>query len=675
MAVSHPESLTSRIEQARRLALQRLFDIKSPEGTWEGTFDISAFESAVFIIMLRTTGLIERSELAREEVRLIRHMVHQANSDGGFYKYPGSPSSRSLSRLASFSLRMAIGEVHPANRPAHWFQRNPFLSDELLLEIRRTLERTNAFLQRNHPKTWSAFELPHAPVDNIIGAYLDPRKPFIHVPHFAPEFQAWLNRSRLFAKIHQRINFMYRKALPGISILCRAIEEQRPVYRALNSAFWSPKALRDFRSTAVAELSQCLLSSQNDSGSWSITPVYTMLNVMALRESGLSHNHSAIEVALSFLRGSIFQARKGGAFFTFARTDVWDTSLALVTILGVPGWTAEDKEVRPAVEFLLSSQEGSGGFSMSSLARLDTDVDSTALALRALSRASMTARGELSTAIARALRQGLTFLLSHQYRRGGYSAFDVSLFKKGRRGAHGLFLQALFDSPTADLTARVLFALIELGKTAHDEPVQRGLRFLLRNQCRNGAWWSRWWAGYISGTDFALDTLGRLGFCYGPNPDGGNELMFKVHEAMMKAISFLLQRQNADGGWGETVWSDFSIRHAGRGKSKPLHTASVLFDLLFCGYPVDSTPINRGFEFLLGSMTPEGLWEDSQVNFTVIPRAQYYSYPFLNYILPLNALNAYLKAVGLDYPQKEMNAPCDHHELQEKSEHDREIET
>ena len=65
-----------------------------------------------------------------------------------------------------------------------------------------------------------------------------------------------------------------------------------------------------------------------------------------------------------------------------------------------------------------------------------------------------------------------------------------------------------------DVTARILHGLVEAGMGPEDKTVQKCLSFLLRTQCRNGAWWSRWWAGYISGTDFVLDVFSRMGGDY-----------------------------------------------------------------------------------------------------------------------------------------------------------------
>ena len=64
------------------MALARLLERRSPEGTWEDPCDLYAFCGSLYIIMLRTTGLIERPGSSREECHLVRHMINQVNPDG-----------------------------------------------------------------------------------------------------------------------------------------------------------------------------------------------------------------------------------------------------------------------------------------------------------------------------------------------------------------------------------------------------------------------------------------------------------------------------------------------------------------------------------------------------------------------------------------------------------------
>ena len=66
--------MNDRIRIARDLALQRLGELQSPDGSWFLPIEINAAASAIFIIMLRTTGLIEKEGQFSLEVKLLGSM-------------------------------------------------------------------------------------------------------------------------------------------------------------------------------------------------------------------------------------------------------------------------------------------------------------------------------------------------------------------------------------------------------------------------------------------------------------------------------------------------------------------------------------------------------------------------------------------------------------------------
>ncbi len=110
--------LTVRVRRARSLALDRLLERKTAEGCWRQPFDLSAMAGAAYVVMLRTTGLIEQAGAATDEMMLIRHVLRQRNRDGGFFKFPNSLFS-SLHAVppvpkgvAQFQLFHALADMH-----------------------------------------------------------------------------------------------------------------------------------------------------------------------------------------------------------------------------------------------------------------------------------------------------------------------------------------------------------------------------------------------------------------------------------------------------------------------------------------------------------------------------------------------------------------------------------
>jgi len=640
-------ALLARVFEARAAATDRLVEQRGPDGNWAVPIDLYAFLPATYIIMLRTTGLTGRPGSPHTESLLVRHMIHQVNPDGGFYKFPGSPSSRSVTGVALVALRLALGEVAPGSRPPAWFRRNPEIDEALERSVRGTIAHAEWFLRRGRTRAGLAFELDHKLLEKLLIAQADCSRLMLPVPWLCPGVGAWVIRSRWLSKAAVQFNYLLRKMLPAISILYGRVRERNWLWATLLCALRRSDSYRRYRQAAVEHLARHIRDGHNECGGWLFNTFYTMLNIMALREAGTALDDPAIVRAHDHLLQSIFPAGDGGTFIDIMSNDMWNTSHGVYSYLRIPGHRATDETIRPSVEFLLQWQGADGGYAWGSGSRNDREADTTAFVLRPLALAARTAGAKVRARIMRAVRRGMTYLIPRQDKRGGFSVWH-STFVECMSGSSGPTRHILFDVASVDVTARIVETLAELGLTTKDEPVRKALRFLLSTQCRNGAWWCRWWAGYIIGAGHVLRVYGKLGLRYGSELATDEKLLARSHRALRKGVHFLLQHQNADGGWGETIRSDSDSRQAGRGESTPLHTAFTLSALLTCGYPARELAIRRGVEYLLSTMTPDGRWNDLQATFTFVPRTFYYPYAFVNYILPLDALTDYLQAVGAE---------------------------
>ena len=139
-------TLIAQAARARDRAIRRLLDSRRQSVAWESPIDLNALNGAVFIIMLRSTGLIERDVLQQDEVRIVRHLITQVNADGGFYRYRGAPSSRSTTRLAVLALRMCLGESGSRHRQAWKPTRNTLIDAGLAGRVRAAVEHGERFL-------------------------------------------------------------------------------------------------------------------------------------------------------------------------------------------------------------------------------------------------------------------------------------------------------------------------------------------------------------------------------------------------------------------------------------------------------------------------------------------------------------------------------------------------
>src|SRR6202012_3230853 len=125
---------------------------------------------------------------------------------------------------------------------------------------------------------------------------------------------------------------------------------------------------------------------------------------------------------------------------------------------------------------------------------------------------------------------------------------------------------ALLDPPTADVTARCVGMLAQLGRGEDDPALAAGLAFLRQNQEKDGSWFGRWGTNYIYGTWSVLNAFGQAGF--------GSE-----DPAVRRAISWLGSTQNPDGGWAETN-DTYARKVPERTASTPYQTAWALLGLM-----------------------------------------------------------------------------------------------
>ncbi len=216
-----------------------------------------------------------------------------------------------------------------------------------------------------------------------------------------------------------------------------------------------------------------------------------------------------------------------------------------------------------------------------------------------------------------------------QSRNGGWAAFDANNDREYLNNIPFSDHGALLDPPTADLTARCLSMLAQLGeKPATSPAMARALDFLRRDQRPDGSWYGRWGMNYIYGTWSVLCALNAADI---------------PHDApeTRKAVDWLISIQNADGGWGEDGTS-YKLDYRGHepAPSTASQTAWALLGLMAAG-KTDHPCLERGIAYLLRTQTRDGLWAEQRFTATGFPRVFYLRYHGYPKFFPLWALARY----------------------------------
>lgn len=114
-----------------------------------------------------------------------------------------------------------------------------------------------------------------------------------------------------------------------------------------------------------------------------------------------------------------------------------------------------------------------------------------------------------------------------------------------------------------------------------------------------------------------------------------------TNRVIRRAVDWVVEHQNPDGGWGEDLRSYVDSAWAGRGESCASQTAWALFVLLAAGELGDAT--GRGVDWLVANQRPDGTWDEPQFTGTGFPGDFYINYHLYRLVFPLSALGRYLE--------------------------------
>lgn len=354
--------------------------------------------------------------------------------------------------------------------------------------------------------------------------------------------------------------------------------------------------------------------------------------VMAMDALGVSRDDPDYVTARKAIdRMLVF--RDGMGYCQPCLSPVWDTGLALHALLE-SGAAGDDPGVTAACRWLVARQildvrgdwtstrphVRSGGWAFQYRNDYYPDVDDTAVVVMALHRADPDAYRE---AIARAVE----WVLGMQSANGGWGAFDADnthdLLRHIPFADHG----ALLDPPTADVSARCISMLAQVGYGRDHPAMVRALEYLRREQEPDGSWFGRWGTNYIYGTWSALCAL-----------NAASENMNASY--VRKAVTWLKAFQRPDGGWGEDCATYAPERRGEAKASTPSQTAWAVLGLMAAG-EIDSEAVTRGIRYLLKAPRLDGKWEEEYYNAVGFPRVFYLRYHGYSAYFPLLALARY----------------------------------
>jgi squalene-hopene/tetraprenyl-beta-curcumene cyclase len=621
-----PDAALSAVEPGPGVALARacehLLSLQHPDGWWKGELQTNVTMDAEDLLLREFLGIRETA-LTERAANWIRS---QQRADGTWATFHGGPGDLSATIEAYVALRLAGDQPEAEHmRAAAAFVR-----------AAGGLQRARVFTQ-----IWLA----------LFGAWPWDRVPalppeLVLMPSWAPlniyDFGCWARQTIVALTIV--LAHRPQRPLPfGLDELSgpepwspprpasargRALVALDGVLRAYGRRPW-----RALRALALAHAERWIVRRQEADGSWGGIQPPWVYSLIALHLSGYPLDHPVIRKGLAGLDAFTID-EPDSRRLEACQSPVWDTALAVVA-LSDAGFDGGDPALVRAADWLLDEQilaKGDwsvrrpklepGGWAFEFANLNYPDVDDAAEVVLALRRVRHPDRARVEQSIDRAV----SWVKGMQSSGGGWGAFDAD-------NTHALVRELPFcdfgeviDPPSAAVSAHALEMLAAVGETDGDS-AGRGLAWLVAEQEPEGSWFGRWGVNHVYGTGAAVPALIAAGV---PASD----------PRIRRAVSWLEQHQNDDGGWGEDPRSYDDRAWIGRGESTASQTAWALLALHEAGER--SRSVQRGVLWLVDSQRPDGTWDEPQFTGTGFPSDFYINYHLYRLVFPIMALGRVL---------------------------------
>jgi squalene/oxidosqualene cyclase-like protein len=354
-----------------------------------------------------------------------------------------------------------------------------------------------------------------------------------------------------------------------------------------------------------------------------LSPVNGILNLLALHAS--DPTDPLIDRLLDGLEAWRWQDEDGGIRYAGARSQTWDTALALQALL--PTVTPESPvvtSIRAGYAYLSAGQcqvepvprnpdrqAVFGGWCFCDGAHNWPVSDCTAEALTAI-LACHDVEGLICPADRidpEHLAAAAEFILDRQNADGGFGSYER---RRGpcfleRLNPSEMFGRCMTERSYVECTASCIEALAQFARQVPQaapgrvaRALQDGIGFLRRAQGRDGSYPGFWGINFIYATSFVLRACAAVGR---PQTD----------RMVRRALDWLEARQRPDGGWGEHFSGCLDDRYTENPVSLISSTSWALLGLLaFHGSTRRS--VARGLDWLGGRLQADGQLPHESVN-------------------------------------------------------------
>ena len=628
LGTERSEGRGARLIKAIEAAQRFLFSIQAEDGHWRGELEGDTILESEYALAMHFVGRSREAKLGKAA----NYLRLKQSPEGGWSNYPGGPPDVSASVKAYFALKL-LGDDPLA---PHMERARRVIQDLGGLDACNSFTKIYLAIFGQYP--WS--RCPSVPPELI----LFPRRFYLNIYEVSSWSRAILVPLSIISARKPSCPVPSSAAIPELMS-----DARKPLKRTAWTSFCyavdtvvkqvEKLPLSALRTKALERAEQWTLERLRDSdGLGAIFPPIVN-TLIALRAQGYPLDHPILQDQVRELEK--LEIEEGETLrIQPCFSPVWDTALALAALVE-SGCAGEHPALVRAARWLLDRRghpsgdwrlkhpgADAAGWYFEYANPFYPDCDTTSQVLSSLNKVILPA-GEDHARCQRAIFESHTWHLGMQNKDGGWAAFDRGCHKEILAKVPFADHNAMLDPSTADLTARGLEALAELGFGPEFPPARRAIRFLRKEQETEGAWYGRWGCNYLYGTYLALWGLWKIG-------------VDRSDPVIRRGAAWLRSCQNQDGGWGESLASYHDPSLKGKGSSTPSQTAWALQGLLAAGER-ESDAVRRGVEFLLDRQGADGSWPEEEWTGTGFPRVFYLRYHLYPVYFPLLALGVYAR--------------------------------
>ena len=621
--------LDSSVKQATARGVELLLSQQSREGYWWGELEADTTLESDYILYLHILGQLKSPKVPK----LAKYIRERQLPDGGWNIFYGGPSELNATVKAWVGLRLA-GD--PPNAPH-------LIKAKVKIHELGGLEATNSYV-RFYLAMVGALDwklVPSIPPELML------------LPDWFPiniyEMSSWTRGIviplaiiyghkpdwRLPRGITVDELFKVQGGKPLSFVWDKKVISWRNAFLALDRALklYEHSPWKPFRKLALAKARKWMMERlERSEGLGTIYPAM-MNSIYALLAEGGDQSDPLVSREVRFLERYEIE-EKGTIRVQPCISPVWDTAIAMVSLeeagldpahpalIAAERWLVENQILGPGDWQVKNKKAEPGGWAFEFRNDFYPDVDDTAFVLMALTRVADPEEERLRGVI----RRGVAWLVSMQNSDGGWGAFDHENNLQFLNHIPFADHNAMLDPSTADVTARAVECLGQLGWSANQPVIQRARKFLREDQKPDGSWFGRWGVNFVYGTSGVLRALEQIGLV--------------AQADSQRAADWLRSVQNPDGGFGESVLSYYDERVKGQGKSTASQTAWGLIGLLASIGPNDPA-VARTAAWLVEHQNADGTWTEDEFTGTGFPCVFYLKYHLYRNTFPLYALARY----------------------------------